>query len=61
MKKLIKGEISDIVHRLLYEDRKEDEELMINDIQIAINKQVISVNDMVEHFQNELIKGLSDD
>lgn len=61
MKQLIKDCISDLVSGFLYYDRKEDEDLPRGEIEGAVFNEIITVDEMVEHFKSELIKGLSDD
>ena len=54
----IENEISDSVSRMLYYDRKEDDELPVGVIDKAVRDGEISVDDMVNKFREELEKGL---
>ena len=51
--------ISDSVSDLLYYDRKEDEDLGVGDIEKAIKKGEITVEEIVTLFANELKDGLA--
>ena len=55
MKDKIKSVISDTVLDLTYYDRKEDEELGVGDIEAAIKRGDISINEMTEWFRRELV------
>jgi len=52
----ILGHIEDVVSNLLYYDRKEDESLPVGVIEQAIEDGVLTVDDIVEKFKQELIK-----
>lgn len=56
----IKNTISDLVAGFLYYDRKEDEELPRGAIERAVNMNIISVEEMVDKFKDELIKGIKE-
>ena len=58
MKQIIKDVISDLVMDFLYYDRKEDEELGINDIQTAIKNGEITKDEIIEEFKYHLTSGL---
>jgi hypothetical protein len=60
MKELIEDTVSDLVSGFLYYDRKEDEELPRGAIQEAIKKGIITKQDIIEKFKEELNKGLSE-
>lgn len=55
-RKLIEATVSDLVGKLLYYDRKDDEELGKGEIEAAIAAEEISPSDIVEHFASELNK-----
>lgn len=44
---------------LLYYDRKEDEELRIGAIEYLIEKDIITVDEIVGAFREELVKGVN--
>ncbi len=54
-KQNITNSIKDLVSDLLYYDRKEDEELSVDDINNAFKDGTITVDEAVEIFKNELI------
>lgn len=56
---LILGAVGDLVTNLLYYDRKEDEDLPQGAIQLAVERRVVTVDQMVEKFREGLIGGLS--
>ena len=58
-KELIKGTVKDLVSSLLYYDRREDEDLPERAIEEAIEKNEITVQDIVDKFETELKKGLN--
>lgn len=58
VKEQILGTISDDIADFLYYDRKEDELLPRGAIDEAVAMGVITVDEIVEHFRNELVKGL---
>ena len=58
MKEIILLEVKDTVYRLMYEHRKEDEELPRGAIEQAIKDGIITVDEIVNTFKEELIKGL---
>ncbi len=57
----IKDTITDLVGGLLYWDRKDDVDLPIGDIQAAINRGDISIEQVVNHFRSEFTEGLTYD
>jgi len=57
-RKHILDEISDVVSRFLYYDRKEDEQLPPGAIEEAIKAREVSVSEITGHFENELRIGL---
>jgi hypothetical protein len=54
----IKNTISDAVGDLLYYHRKEDSELPVGCIDQAVHDGVITIDEMVEEFHRELVKGI---
>ena len=54
MKDFILGYIDDLVGRLLYYDRKGDEELKEGDIEGAVKKGVVTIDEMADRFKSEL-------
>lgn len=58
-KELIEGIIKDLISSLLYYDRQEDEYLPKGAIEEAIEKNEITVQDIVDKFETELKKGLN--
>jgi dTDP-4-amino-4,6-dideoxygalactose transaminase len=54
MKKLILNTIKDLCSNFLYYDRKEDEELSIEDLNNAVKSGVITVDEMVDEFRKNL-------
>ena len=55
MKENITNSSKDLVADLLYYDRKEDEELSVDDINNAFKDGTITVDEAVEIFKDELI------
>lgn len=53
-KQKIKNVISDIVSKFVYYDRKEDEDLSMNDLDEAVKNGVITVDEMVAEFRTHL-------
>lgn len=51
---LIRNTIVDLVSKFLYYDRKEDEDLGVGDIEIAVDEGVITQAEIVEIFADEL-------
>lgn len=51
---LIRNAIKDLVSDLLYYDRKEDEDLKVGDIEVAVKSGKLSTIDMVDIFRIEL-------
>ena len=58
MKQLILDTISDLVSDFLYYDRKEDEELKNGDIEKAIEDGIITKEEIVKAFSDELHEAL---
>ena len=54
MKEDIIDTIKDLVSDFLYYDRKEDEELQLGDIEVAIKNEVITRDEIVSEFKKEL-------
>ena len=58
MKDIILNTAGDLVCGFLYYDRKEDEDLPRGSIQQAVENDVVTVDEIVERFRTELMKGL---
>ncbi len=54
MKQIILGTISDLCSDFLYYDRKEDEQLDADQLQEAVDKGEITVDEMVAEFRKHL-------
>lgn len=52
----INNAIEDLVSDFLYYDRKEDEELKVGDIEKAIEKGEITIEQIVDKFKNRIIE-----
>jgi len=52
----INSAIEDLVSDFLYYDRKEDEELKVGDIEKAIEKGEITIEQIVDKFKNRIIE-----
>lgn len=50
----IEDVVSDLVSDFLYYDRKSDDTLRRGDIEEAVRKHIISVDDIVKHFRSEV-------
>lgn len=55
-KKIILWTISDAVSKILYYDRKEDENLPVNAIEESIKSGEVTIDEMVECFRVALIE-----
>ena len=53
-KELLKNALTDLVSDLLYYDRKEDEELTIEDVENLINTELISKQELINLFDELL-------
>ena len=58
MKDRILASVSDLVANLLYYDRKEDFDLPVGAIDRAIRDSEVTVDELVEQFRADLVKGL---
>lgn len=58
MKYILVNVIKDSVVDLLYYDRKEDEDLPVGAIEEMIEGGILSIDEMVEIYKNELTKQL---
>jgi hypothetical protein len=58
LKQNIKDTISDMVGDFLYYRRKEDSDLPVGAIDQAVHDGVITIDEMVEEFRAELVKGI---
>jgi hypothetical protein len=56
LKERILGAIEDSIAKLLYYDRKEDEDLPRGTIEKAIEDGVVTVDEIVELFRKELLE-----
>ena len=54
MKQEILNTISDLVKDFLYYDRKEDEDLSVEDLEKAFNNGEITVDECIDHFGKTL-------
>lgn len=50
--------ISDSISDILFYDRKESEYLLQGEIELAIEGNIVSVDEIVAHFRAEFIKGI---
>jgi hypothetical protein len=57
-KKLILNALGTAVANFLYYDRKDDEDLPLNDIEAAIAAGEITAEEIIENFRTELKEGL---
>ena len=55
MKKILKNTIEDLVSNFIYYDRKEDEDLPLNEIEKMINKGETNIDEIVKVFKEVLI------
>ncbi len=55
MKEDILNTIDDLVSSFLYYDRKEDEDLGVGDIEDAITKGIISIDDITDRFKKSIL------
>ena len=51
--------VDDLVMDFLYYDRKEDDDLGVGDIEIAISQGQITIDEIVERFKCELVAGIN--
>lgn len=58
MKKLILATISDLCINFLYYDRKEDEELGVDELKNAVKDGEITIDEMVNEFRKNLEQSL---
>lgn len=56
MKKIILATISDLCSNFLYYDRKEDEDLTMEQLNEAVNSGEITIDEMVDAFRGHLEK-----
>ncbi len=59
MKDVILNAVDDLVSSLLFYDRKEDEDLSIEDIEGAFADGTITVDEVVEKFRASLVESLA--
>ena len=55
VKQLIFGAIEDLCSNFVFYDRKEDEKLSINKLNKAVKDRIITVAEMVKHFEDCLL------
>ena len=55
MKEDILNTVDDLVSSFLYYDRKEDEDLGVGDIEDAITKGIISIDDITDRFKKSIL------
>ena len=55
VKQLILDAIEDLCSNFVFYDRKEDEDLSINKLNKSVKDRIITVAEMVEHFENCLL------
>jgi hypothetical protein len=60
-RELIFTTISDLVQDFIYYDRKNDEELGVDEIEQAIRSRIISIDEIVAHFKICLEEALKND
>ena len=53
-KEMILGYVDDLISSFAYYDRKEDEDLNVDQLNQAVKKGVVSVDEMTERFQKGL-------
>lgn len=53
-KEIIIASVKDLVTNLVYYDRKEDEDLPVGAIELAIDEGEITIDEIVEIFRSEL-------
>ncbi len=58
IKERILGTVDDLVSSFLYYDRKEDEELRLGDIDVAIGNGDITIDEIVNKFRECVASGL---
>lgn len=58
MKSIILNCIDDLVSKLLYYDRKDDEDLPLGEIEKALKNKEITVDEIVEKFKSTLKSNL---
>lgn len=59
MRKLILDAIHDLCQDFLYYDRKEDEDLSIEHLKLAVKNSEITIDEMVAEFKKHLENNLS--
>lgn len=55
---LILDTLEDLVTNFLYYDRKEDEEVPLNFIESSIDNNLITIEEIINHFEYLLKKGI---
>jgi hypothetical protein len=59
LKNMIKGTIEDSVANFFYYNRKEDEELPVGKIEMAVKEGVLTKEEILEHFRIHVTAALS--
>lgn len=57
-KEYILATVQDLCANFLYYDRKEDDDLSTEDLEDAVKNGIITIDEMVEEFRNQLEKNL---
>lgn len=60
IRKLIIGNVKDLISAFLYYDRKEDEDLQLGDIEKAIKDGLIKPIEIIDIFRDELLENLKE-
>ena len=55
VKQLILDAIEDLCSNFVFYDRKEDEDLSVDKLNDAVDNKIITVDEMVEHFEDCLL------
>jgi len=58
LKNYILATVQDLCANFLYYDRKEDDDLSAEDLEDAVKKGIVTIDEMVEEFRNQLEKHL---
>jgi hypothetical protein len=58
LKNYILATVQDLCSNFLYYDRKEDDDLSAEDLEDAVKKGIVTIDEMVEEFRNQLEKHL---
>ncbi len=58
LKNYILATVQDLCANFLYYDRKEDDDLSAEDLEDAVKNGIVTIDEMVEEFRNQLEKHL---